>query len=94
MTLPEKSIPTRQERPWQANAVTRAWKRARLALQRGLARADSWLAAIGFYVAGLGAADERWLQAGLALAVGVVFLVAAGDYTWRKGYAEGKRSSS
>lgn len=70
--------------------MTRVW----LAVRRGLARADSLIAIAALFAAGWRAAGERWTSAVVLGAVGLVFLVASGDFVWRKGYAAGKRESS
>ncbi|HUF33050.1 MAG TPA: hypothetical protein VMN58_07570 [Acidimicrobiales bacterium] len=67
--------------------------RVRLAMQRGLARADTWVGVVALWLGGMSAGNGRWV-AGAALGlVGVVFVVASGDYSWRKGFVAGKRHS-
>lgn len=71
--------------------MTRARSRIGTAIRRGSARADTWVAALGFFFAGRSAADNGWIAAASFAAAGVVFLVASGDYAWRKGYVAGAR---
>ena len=74
-----------------AGAMSKLISRIRLALRRGLARADTWIAAAALFQAGRSAAGDDWALAAIAGLVGVVFLVASGDYAWRKGFVAGKR---
>jgi hypothetical protein len=68
------------------------WNRLRVALGRGLARADTWVAAVALVLAGREMADGTPALAALLGVVGLVFLVASGDYCWRRGFAAGRRA--
>ena len=72
--------------------MSRLIARIRLA-QRGLARADTWVAAACIFLAGFNAANEDWPWVAVLGVVGLIFLVASGDYVWRKGAVAGKREA-
>lgn len=75
----------------QAVRMSRALARIGTAVRRGGARADSLAAAAGLFFAGWSAADEQWPRViGLGL-LGLVFLIASGDYSWRKGFVAARR---
>lgn len=67
--------------------MSRLSRRTRTALNRGLAKADTWAAVLALWLAGMLSADDRWGWAAVAGLVGLIFLVSAGDYCWRKGFA-------
>ena len=67
--------------------------RIRLGLQRGLARADTWVAAAAIFLAGVNAGNDSWVLAAVLALVGVVFLVASGDYVYRKGFVAGRKAA-
>jgi hypothetical protein len=71
----------------------KASARLRLALRRGLARADTWVAAVALVLTGSEAAKGQWVLGAVTGVVGVVFLVASGDYCWRRGYVAGRRDA-
>jgi hypothetical protein len=64
--------------------------RIRTALRRGLAKADTWVAAVALWLSGLLAANDQWLGAVVVGLAGFIFLVSAGDYCWRRGYTAGR----
>lgn len=64
-----------------------------LAISRSLARFDTLVAGVTLFLAGMAAADEAWLRMAILLVVGLVFLVASGDYVWRKGFVAGRGDS-
>lgn len=66
-------------------------QRIKLALRRGSAKGDTWVAAVALWFSGWGAANESWVLAVVAGIAGLAFLVASGDYAWRKGYVVGKQ---
>ena len=72
--------------------MNRLIARIRLA-QRGLARADTWVAAACIFLAGFNAANEEWIWVAILSVIGLIFLVASGDYVWRKGAVAGKREA-
>ncbi|HEY2331169.1 MAG TPA: hypothetical protein VGH94_04560 [Acidimicrobiales bacterium] len=66
--------------------------RIRVALSRALARADTWVAGVALVLTGSELAKSQWVLAILTGVVGVVFLVASGDYCWRRGFVAGRRA--
>ena len=74
--------------------MSRATDRIRIGLQRGVARADTFIAIIVLLAAGWRAGDGHWISAvGLGV-VGVVLVIASGDFAWRKGYAAATRDDA
>jgi len=73
--------------------MARLLDRVLLNLRRGTAKADTWVAALAFVAAGWTASDGDWVWAGVAVVVGLVFLIAAGSYCWRRGYFTAKREA-
>jgi hypothetical protein len=74
--------------------MNRLSRRARTAVGRGLAKADTWAAVLALWLSGMLSADDRWVGAAVAGLVGLVFLVSAGDYCWRKGFVSGQHDPS
>ena len=73
--------------------MARLLQRIRTAISRALARADTLIAIVALFFAGRASSGDSWLWTVLLLVVGLVFLVASGDYSWRKGFANGRRSA-
>lgn len=65
--------------------------RVRTAVRRGIARGDSWVAVAALWAFGYTTARHSWALAIVTGALGLVFLVSAGDYCWRKGHAAARR---
>jgi len=67
--------------------------RIRVALGRGVARADTWIAAVALVLTGSEIAKSQWVLAVVTGVVGVVFLVSSGDFCWRRGFVAGRRAA-
>jgi hypothetical protein len=68
-------------------------QRVRTAVGRGSAKADTWVAAVVIWVSGVLGANDEWVWCVVVGLVGLVFLVSAGDYCWRKGYVAAQREA-
>jgi hypothetical protein len=68
-------------------------QRLRLALSRGVARADTLVGVFALWYSGNRAADGSWLIAAITGICGLILIVASGDYCWRRGFVAGRREA-
>jgi len=62
-------------------------------IKRGSARADTFVAVVLLVVCGHALANDRWILMAITGVLGLVFMFASGDFSWRKGYVAGKRDA-
>ena len=73
--------------------MSKLGKRIGVAVSRSLARADTIIAIVALFFAGRASSSGSWVVAILLSVIGVVFFVASGDFSWRKGFSAGTRSA-